>query len=77
MPYLNKDMKALAVSYDGGKNYVAPSVANVKNKTYPIARPLYYYYLTSDADKVASFIQFSLSPAGQQIAEEVGFIGVD
>jgi len=70
-------MKALSVSYDEGKNFVTPSVENVKNKTYPIARPLYFYYLTSDSGKVAEFIGYVLSPAGQKIVEEIGFIAVD
>jgi len=77
LAYLNKDMKAISVSYDGGKNFVAPSAANVKNRTYPIARPLYYYYLTSDKSKVSNFIGYVLSPAGQKIVEEIGFIAVN
>jgi len=77
LAYLSKDMKALSISYDSGKNFIAPSAENVKNKTYPIARPLFYYYLTSDANKVSAFLDFVLSPTGQQIVEEIGFIAVN
>ena len=77
LAYLNKDVKALSVSYDGGKSFVVPSVENAKNKTYPIVRPLYYYYLTSDAKKVSALIDYIFSPAGQKLVEEVGYITVN
>ena len=77
LAYLNKDVKAISVSFDGGKNFVVPSVANAKNKTYPIVRPLYYYHLTSDTRKLAPFIDFVFSPAGQKLVEEVGYITVN
>ena len=74
LAYLNKDVKAIAVSYDKGQNYVVPSIASAKDKTYPIVRPLFYYYESSNAKKVSSYIDFVLSPAGQKIVEEVGFV---
>lgn len=76
LAYLNKDVKAVQVSYDGGKLYVEPSVAHAKDKTYPIVRPLYYYYEAKTESKVKSFIDYTLSPAGQQIVSEIGFISV-
>jgi len=74
LAYLNKEVKPLAVSYDGGKKYATPSIANAKDKSYPIVRELYYYYLTSEAKKVTPFIDYVLSPAGQKIVEEKGYI---
>ena len=76
LAYLNKDVKALAVSYDGGKSYVTPSVASAKDKTYPIVRALYYYYIASDASKVTPFIDYILSSEGQKIVAEIGFITI-
>jgi len=72
--YMDKNVKALKVSYDKGKNYVEPTVANAKNKTYPVVRPLQYYYLTKDEKKVKPFIDFILSEEGQKIVSEVGYI---
>lgn len=72
--YLNGKVKSIDISYDGGKKYVKPTVENVKNKTYPIVRPLYFYYVTSAASKVKSFVDFVLSAEGQKIVSEVGFI---
>jgi phosphate transport system substrate-binding protein len=74
LAYLNKDVKAVHVSYDGGKTYTEPSVANAKNKTYPVVRSLYYYYETKSEAKVKPFIDYVLSAAGQKIVAETGFI---
>ncbi|MDL2311474.1 PstS family phosphate ABC transporter substrate-binding protein [Bacteroidales bacterium OttesenSCG-928-B11] len=75
LAYLNKSVKAIHVSYDGGKTFVQPSIANAKNETYPIVRPLYYYYDTKSEAKVKAFIDFVLSAEGQKIVSEIGFIG--
>lgn len=72
--YLNSKTKALALSFDAGKSYVAPSVANARNSTYPVVRPLYYYYLESKADVARPFVDYVKSKAGQAIVKEVGFI---
>lgn len=72
--YLNKAVKALHVSYDAGKTFVEPSVANAKNNTYPIVRPLFYYYLSQSESKVKPFVDYILSPDGQKIVMEVGYI---
>lgn len=76
LAYLNKDVKAIHTSYDGGKTFVEPTVATAKNETYPIVRPLYYYYDTATESKVKTFLDFILSGKGQQIVSEIGFITV-
>ncbi len=76
LAYLNKDVKAIHVSYDKGKTYVEPSVVNAKNKTYPVVRPLYYYYVTTAEKKVKPFIDYVLSAEGQKIVAEIGFITI-
>ena len=75
-PYLNQKVKALHISYDQGESFVEPVAENVDNETYPIFRPLYYYYITSSEPVVKSFIDYILSDAGQKIVLEVGFITV-
>jgi phosphate transport system substrate-binding protein len=77
LAYLNRDVKAIYISYDGGKTFVAPSVANAKNETYPIVRPLYYYYDAASEGKVKAFTGFILSDKGQKIVSETGFITVE
>jgi phosphate transport system substrate-binding protein len=74
--YLEKTVKAVKVSYDNGVTYISPSVAAAKNNTYPISRPLYYYYLTSVETTVSPFIKFVLSSAGQQIVLKTGYVPI-
>jgi phosphate transport system substrate-binding protein len=76
LAYLNKAVKAVSISYDGGKTYTEPTVANAKNGSYPIVRPLYYYYITSPENRVKSFVDYLLSDKGQEIVSETGFITV-
>jgi len=74
LAYVDKAVKPLKVSYDKGKVYVVPSVASAMDKTYPITRPLYYYYLSSIEKKVSSYVNYILSPEGQKIVLETGYV---
>ncbi len=74
LAYLTPNVKAMKVSYDSGRTYVAPSVATAKDKSYPIVRALYYYYNSTSERAVKPFIDFVLSPAGQAIVSRVGYI---
>ncbi len=76
LAYLNKDVKAIHVSYNQGSSYIQPTVENAKNNSYPIVRPLYYYYLISSEKKVKSFLDYVLSAQGQKIVSEIGYIPV-
>jgi len=77
LAYIDASVKAIHVSYDKGKTFVEPSVANAKNNTYPIVRPLLYYYATKSEAIVKPFIDFVLSDEGQKIVTEIGFITID
>jgi phosphate transport system substrate-binding protein len=74
LAYIEKDVKALKVSYDKGKTYVGPSMATAKDKTYPVVRPLYYYYITSIEKTVKPFIDYTLSAEGQKTVEQIGYV---
>lgn len=76
LAYLSNKVKAIRVSYDKGKTFTEPSIANAKSKTYPIVRPLYYYYLSNSEAVVKPFVDYVLSPAGQKIVNQIGFITV-
>ena len=72
--YMDKSVKDVAVSYDKGKTFVEANVANAKNKTYPIVRPLFYYYPSTKEKAVKPFIDYVLSDAGQKVVEQVGYV---
>ncbi|MBX2985651.1 MAG: PstS family phosphate ABC transporter substrate-binding protein [Bacteroidia bacterium] len=73
--YVNSKVKAVQVSYDKGKTYIAPTFENAKNKSYPIVRPLFYYYTQINAEG-KSFIDFVLSPKGQKVVADVGYLPI-
>jgi phosphate transport system substrate-binding protein len=53
---------------------VAPTIENIKSGAYPLARKLYFVTLGEPTTGAREFIDYVLSPAGQQIAKENGFI---
>ena len=76
LAYVSPRVKTLAVSYDNGMHYAHPSVENATNKTYPIVRPLYYYYNANNKEAVTPLIDFILSGEGQDIIKKSGYIPV-
>ena len=76
LAYVSPRIKTLAVSYDD-KHFAAPTLENAINKTYPIVRPLYYYYNKKSSSLVDPLLQFVLSPAGQEIIKKSGYIPIN
>jgi phosphate transport system substrate-binding protein len=74
MAYVNSTVKDVSVSYDQGKTYVMPTLANALNKTYPIVRPLFFYYLTKVETTVKPFVDWVLTAEGQKVVSNVGYI---
>ena len=77
LAYVNENVKPLSVSYDQGATFVAPSVEAAKDKSYPVSRPLYYFYESSKESLIMPFIQFCLSTEGQNLVKEVGYVPVN
>lgn len=73
LAYVEKKVKALKVSFDN-KTFVAPSLANAKNQTYPIVRPLYFYYSSTNTAAVKPFMEYVLSKTGQATVLTEGYI---
>ncbi len=55
---------------------VLPSVQSVHAKTYPYARPTFYYTNGEPGGIAKKFVDFTISPAGQRIAGQVGFVPI-
>ncbi|MDQ6940153.1 MAG: phosphate ABC transporter substrate-binding protein [Verrucomicrobiota bacterium] len=53
-----------------------PSKQSVLGKTYPYARPTFYYTDGEPMGLVKEFIDFTISDAGQKIVEQVGFVPI-
>ena len=74
MGYATPAVKKLNVSKAKGEPAVAPSIATTHNKTYPIARPMYFYTAGDPAPHVKGYIDWVMSDAGQRIVEQVGYV---
>ena len=67
----NPDIKMIAV--DG----VAPTVENIKNKSYPIVTPVYAVTYENNPNRnVDLLIRWILSEEGQYIIEQTGYVGI-
>ncbi|HID26583.1 MAG TPA: PstS family phosphate ABC transporter substrate-binding protein [Methanosarcinales archaeon] len=75
LAYLDESVKALSLSKDGIE-YAEPTIENVLSGKYPLARELYQYTNGEPTGLVKQFIEFELSPEGQKIVREVGYIPV-
>ncbi len=73
MGYIDTTVKALKINVDGTLIY--PTVDNVIAGTYPISRSLHMLVLEANYNgHIKEFIDYVLSPAGQQIVAEEGFV---
>jgi len=78
--YLDDSVKAIKVKADDGSAGVPPSVENVKNGTYGVARPLFIYTpgpVNALTDIAQAYLAFVLSDAGQAIVADIGFVTVN
>ena len=55
---------------------VMPSIASVHGKTYPYARPTFYYTNGEQGGLAKEFLDFTISRAGQKIVTQVGFVPI-
>jgi len=74
LAYETTEVHPIDVSYDGGKTYVRPGIDAAQDKSYPISRPLYYYFSKENAGKIKPFIDYILSEQGQAFVREVGYV---
>jgi len=54
----------------------SPTAEAVRDKSWPYARPTYYYTNGEPAGLAKTFIDFTVGPTGQKIAADVGFVPV-
>jgi phosphate transport system substrate-binding protein len=71
--FVSKDVKALPIWYNANK-IVPTSLENVKTKTYPVSRDLYVITNGQPLGLAGDFIQYILSPEGQKIVAEEGYV---
>jgi len=74
MGYATAAIKTLKVTSKPGSPAVAPTVAAVHDKTYPLARSLHLYTLGEPQGAVKQYIDWILSDAGQKVVEDSGYV---
>ncbi len=72
-----KGIHVLDVKKDASSPAVSPDLANVKNGSYPLSRPLFFYLRNKPTGELKAFIDWTLSPAGQQIVTKVGYFPIN
>ncbi len=77
MGYATSHVKMLAIATDADSSYYAPTLENVIEKTYPIARPLYMYSLGEPTGEVKAYLYWILSTEGQNIVKKLGFVPIE
>jgi phosphate transport system substrate-binding protein len=68
-----KGVKEVVVAYDEESGYFPPSMENIVSGKYPINRYLYWYTAGSPKGDIKKLVDWILSPAGQEIVEQVGY----
>ena len=73
--FVSNDVKALPIWYNADR-IIAPSLATVKDKSYPVSRDLYVITNGQPSGLTADFIQFILSAEGQKIVADEGYVTI-
>jgi phosphate transport system substrate-binding protein len=71
-----KGIAVLAVKKDDKSAGVMPSLATVKDGSYPLSRALFFYLRENAAGTAKAFIDYVLSAPGQAIVSKVGYFPV-
>jgi len=74
MGYATEDVKMLKVSRRRGEPGAAPTLENARNGIYPITRPLQIYVIGQPAGPVKEYLDWILSPEGQEIVMQLGYV---
>jgi phosphate transport system substrate-binding protein len=73
--FVSNDVKALPIWYNADK-IIAPSLATVKDKSYPVSRDLYVITNGQPTGLTGDFIQYILSADGQKIVVDEGYVTI-
>ncbi len=76
MGYISLRQKVIAVARDDKSVFEEPTLEKVRNKTYPISRPLYMYTDGEAAGTIKEFIDFVYSPEGQEVVKKIDFVPI-
>ncbi|MBT9135882.1 MAG: Phosphate-binding protein PstS [Firmicutes bacterium] len=74
--YLRPAVKAIGIKADAASAPVWPTVDTVLNKSYPLARPLFFFTTGELKGALKTYIDFVLSDKGQQVVRSLEFVPI-
>lgn len=74
--YVTDSEKIVAVARDGASPYVLPSVETAADGSYALSRNLYMITAGQPTGAIAAYLDWILSPAGQKIVADLGFVPI-
>jgi phosphate transport system substrate-binding protein len=72
----SKGIKVIKVKKDEKTPGVVPSDATIKDGSYPLSRPLFFYLRPKASADIKAFTDWVLSPEGQAIVVKVGYFPI-
>lgn len=73
--WLSEDVKGLNIKLDNGK-VISPNLQTISSGKFPITRDLFILTNGTPKGNVKAFIDFLLSPEGQEIVEKSGYVRI-
>ena len=77
MGYSTQEVRTVCLAKDASSACVAPTYDTAKSGEYPLSRALYMYTLGEPEGATKDYIDWILSPAGQKIVTDNGFISIN
>jgi phosphate transport system substrate-binding protein len=71
-----KGIKVLKVKKDDKSTAIAPEDKTIKDGTYPLSRPLFFYVRAKPSADIKAFTDWVLSTEGQGIVTKVGYFPI-
>ena len=72
----SKGIKVLKIKKDDKAAGIAPNDATIKDGSYPLSRPLFFYTRTNPSAEIKAFTDWVLGAEGQGLATKVGYFPV-
>lgn len=74
--YLKPEIKAVGIKATDASAPALPSIATVLDKTYSLARPLYFYIVGETKGAIKTYVDYVLSDKGQKVVHELDFVPI-
>src|SRR5450631_2281247 len=71
-----KGIKVLKIKKDAAATPIAPEDKTIKDGTYPLSRPLFFYVRAKPSAEISAFTDWVLSAEGQGIVTKVGYFPI-